>query len=343
MRFGAQVRQAGGFLAALRRAEDIGAEVIQLFAQSNRQWRLPVRTDETFGAYREARLAGGIVSVTVCHAPYLINVISPDAVTRARSFDSLVANLRAATALGALGLVLHPGSHRGVSADTAEARIARCLVAALDQAQADDGMVCDLLLENTAGAGGTMGRSFGELAAILDAANGDPRVGVCLDTQHLWASGISFASQARADRMVRQLSREIGLERLRCIHVNDSKVPSGAGLDRHENLGAGTIGARRLGVLLGHPDLQGLPAILEVPGAQGDGAGAADLEVARSIHAAGLAARASSARLTAGRGQGRPSVPGTSLNVSGASAAPSGARRDRPDSSRSAGKRFGIC
>lgn len=291
VRFGAQVRQAGGFLAALGRAEDMGAEVVQLFAQSNRQWRLPHHAHELYATYRDACGASATVSATVCHAPYLINVISPDARTRARSIASLVANLRAATALGAFGLVLHPGSHRGVDADTAERRIARCVVACLDQAQAPDGEVCDLLLENTAGAGGTVGRSFGELAAIIAAAGGDRRVGVCLDTQHLWASGVSFATRAKADRVVEQLDKEVGLSRLRCLHVNDSKVALGAGRDRHENLGKGTIGPRPLRALLGHPDLQTLPAILEVPGVKGDGPGAADLAMARSLHAAGVAAR----------------------------------------------------
>jgi deoxyribonuclease IV len=180
MRIGAQVRQAGGLLAALRRGEAMGAEVVQVFAQSSRQWRLPDRADEVYATYREACEASPVVGATVCHAPYLINLISPDPETRARSFDSLVANLEAATSLGALGLVLHPGSHRGVDAATAVERIARCVVAALDQVQAAKGGVCDLLLENTAGAGDTVGRHFSELGGLLDVAGRDPRVGVCL-------------------------------------------------------------------------------------------------------------------------------------------------------------------
>jgi deoxyribonuclease-4 len=290
VRIGAQVSQAGGFLAALRRAEQMGAEVLQLFAQSSRQWRLPERDEEEYAAYRQARTASRVVSATVCHAPYLINVISPDVVTRQRSAASLAANLEAATALGAFGLVIHPGSHRGTDAATAVQRIGKAALAALDEAEARRAEVCGLLFENTAGAGGTVGRSLGELAALLDAVGGDPRAGICIDTQHLWASGLSFATLAEADDLVERLAAAVGLDRVRCLHLNDSKVALGANRDRHENLGEGMIGAAAFRALLGHPALQGLPAVLEVPGA-GQGPRAADLATARRLHAAGLAAR----------------------------------------------------
>ncbi len=295
VRIGVQVRQTGGFLAALRRAEEMGAEVVQLFPQNNRQWRLPDDRDETYVAYRQRAEASPVVSATVCHAPYLINLVSPNPVTEARSLTSLIANLRAATALGAFGLVLHPGSHRGVEQATAAARIARRAVVALDEAMTAMG-VCQLLLENTAGAGDTVGGTFADLAAIIDAAGGDPRLGVCLDTQHLWASGVEYTTPTQVDAVVDQLAAEIGLDRLRCLHLNDSKVPCGAESDRHENLGSGTIGVRPLRSLLGHPDLQDVPAILEVPGIEGNGPGPADLAVARSLHAAGLDARRRHAR-----------------------------------------------
>ncbi len=305
MRFGAQVRQTGGFLAALRRGEGMGAEVVQLFPQNNRQWRVPAHGDEVYAAYRTAAAGSPVVRATVCHAPYLINVISPDPLTEQRSRACLVANLRAATALGALGLVLHAGSHRGVAPETAAERIARCVVASLDEASAAGGAVCDLLLENTAGAGGTVGRTFGELAAIIAACGGDERVGVCLDTQHLWAAGIAFATPAAADAVVARLAAEVGLDRLRCLHLNDSKVPLGANRDRHENLGEGFIGRRGLRALLGQPGLQHLPAVLEVPGVDRGGPGAADLAVARALHAEALTARRRAARRRTGHG-GRP-------------------------------------
>jgi deoxyribonuclease-4 len=283
---GAQVRQTGGFVAALRRAEDIGADFIQLFPQNNRQWRLPEHPEHSYCEYAAAREVSRVRG-TVCHAPYLINLISPDPLTAERSFESLVRNLRASAALGAIGLVFHPGSHRRVDPETAVERLGERCSAALDTAAVD----CHLLLENTAGAGGSLGRSFVELGAIIAAAGADERIGVCLDTQHLFAVGESFGTLREADAVVAALDRHVGLDRLRCVHLNDSKVPCGAKKDRHESLGEGWIGRRGFRALLGHPALQGLPAVLEVPGYQGRGPGAADVKVARELHAAGLAAR----------------------------------------------------
>jgi deoxyribonuclease-4 len=173
--------------------------------------------------------------------------------------------------------------------DGCVARLGQGLVRALDDAGAGGGGT--LLLENTAGAGGTVGRTFEELARIIDSAGGDPRIGVCLDTQHLWASGLAFGRSGDADTLVRSLHRRVGLERLGCLHLNDSKVAFGANRDRHENLGEGTMGPAPLEALLGQPRLQGLPAVLEVPGIDDRGPGLADLAVARRLHRAGLALR----------------------------------------------------
>jgi deoxyribonuclease-4 len=153
---------------------------------------------------------------------------------------------------------------------------------------------CPILLENAAGTGGTVGRSFEELAAILDAAGPAlaPRLGVCLDTQHLWASGISYASVEEADQVVAHFDAVIGLDRLKCLHLNDSKVELGANRDRHANVGEGTIGSLYLGLLLSHPALVDLPAILEVPG-DGDGARASDIAAARAALQLGLDSRRS--------------------------------------------------
>jgi deoxyribonuclease-4 len=283
---GAQVRQAGGLLAALGRGEAMGAEVVQVWAQSPRQWRRAYRDDD-LAAYRQAQEASTVVRGTVCHALYLINLASSDEELRERSRQCLIDNLRAAELIGAWGLVLHPGSHLGAGLEACVSSLADALLGALDAAAGP----VPLLLENTAGAGGTLGRTFDELASILDAVRGDSRIGVCLDTQHLWASGIVYASPHEADSVVRSLHRSLGLERLRCLHLNDSKVPFGANRDRHENLGQGTIGEGGLRAILGQPRLQRVPAILEVPGIHREGPGKADLAVARRLHAEGLAAR----------------------------------------------------
>ena len=163
-------------------------------------------------------------------------------------------------------------------------------MASLDEVDADPSG-CPILLENAAGAGDTVGRSFEELARVIEAADGDERLGVCLDTQHLWASGIPFGTVPAADDLIDLIDTTVGLARLRCLHLNDSKVDFGANRDRHENIGDGTIGADGLAALLGHPALQGVPAILEVPG-EGDGPRTEDVATARQVLEAGLARRA---------------------------------------------------
>ncbi len=285
MLFGAQVKQAGGLHAALARAEAMGAQVMQVFAQSPRQWRYPEANLERATEFGKAWPTSAVVERVVCHAPYLVNLATPDNVLYERSCQCLADNLRAATAMGASGLVLHLGSHLGLGFEARLDAVATAIRRVLDES---DGV---LVLENTAGAGGTIGRSFEELGRVIERAVDDPRLGVCIDTQHLWASGVSFGTVAAADRVVRSLDRAVGLDRLACLHVNDSKVGLGSGVDRHETVGYGAIGAAAFRALLGHPRLQRLPAIMEVPGVEGHGPGPLDLAIVRRLHAEGLALR----------------------------------------------------
>ena len=286
MLFGAQVRQAGGLLAALRRAEGMGAEVMQVFAQSPRQWRFPESSPERAAELGATWPHSPTVRAVVCHAPYLVNLGTPDDALYERSWQTLTDNLRAVEAMGGLGLVVHLGSHLGAGLDACLDRLVDGLRRALDAA---GGRV---LLENTAGSGGTIGRSFEELARVVEGAGGDPRLGICLDTQHLWASGVAFDTLAAADAVVGTFSATLGLDRLACLHANDSKVALGAGLDRHQNPGEGEIGEDGFRCLLGHPALQGLPAVLEVPGIDDKGPSARELATLRRLHAEGLALRA---------------------------------------------------
>lgn len=289
MRIGAHVRAGKGLVPALQHGAEIGAEVVQIFTQSPRMWKPSQYGPEVLDGYRAAQAAHPSVTSTFCHATYLINLASPDPELSAKSRACLDANLATAQGMGADGLVLHIGSHRGSGFDIALPAIADALVTALDRVEAGDDP-CPILLENAAGAGDTVGRSFEELAQVIDAAGGDGRLGVCLDTQHLWASGIPFASLEDADALVDLIEGSVGLDRLRCLHLNDSKVAFGANRDRHENIGQGTIGAEGLSALLGHPALQGLPAILEVPG-DGQGPRAEDVVAARQAWSGGLALR----------------------------------------------------
>ncbi len=289
MLIGAHVRAGKGLVPALEHGAAIGAEVVQIFTQSPRMWKASQYGEEVLAGYRAAQAEHEQVRATYCHATYLINLASPDAELAVKSRTCLEANLRTADGMGALGLVLHIGSHRGSGFDTALPAVADALLGALDSVE-PQGEPCPILLENAAGAGDTVGRSFEELAAVVGAAAGDPRLGVCLDTQHLWASGIAFATEDEADALIDLVDGTVGLERLTCLHLNDSKVDFGANRDRHENIGDGTIGADGLAALLGHPALQGLPAILEVPG-EGDGPRRVDVDTARSVWQQGVALR----------------------------------------------------
>lgn len=290
MLIGAHVRAGKGLVPALQHGADIGADAVQIFTQSPRMWKASQYSDEVLFGYRTAQAEHPSVVSTFCHATYLINLASPDPELAAKSRACLTANLSTADGMGAEGLVLHIGSHRGAGFETALPAVAAALVASLDEVAADD-EGCPILLENAAGAGDTVGRSFEELARVIEAAGGDERLGVCLDTQHLWASGIPFATLPEADALIDLIDATVGMARLRCMHLNDSKVDFGANRDRHENIGDGTIGPDGLAALLGHPALQGIPAILEVPG-EGDGPRAEDVVSARGVLEAGLALRA---------------------------------------------------
>jgi deoxyribonuclease IV len=290
MLIGAHVRAGKGLVPALEHGADIGADAVQIFTQSPRMWKPSQYSDEVLASYRAAQAEHPTVASTFCHATYLINLASPDPELAAKSRACLTANLATADGMGADGLVLHIGSHRGSGFETALPAVAEALIATLDEVDTDaDG--CPILLENAAGAGDTVGRSFEELAQVLDAAGGDERLGVCLDTQHLWASGIPFTTVDEADQLIGLIEGTVGMARLRCMHLNDSKVDFGANRDRHENIGDGTIGADGLAALLGHAALQGVPAILEVPG-EGDGPRTEDVSAARAVLESGLALRA---------------------------------------------------
>jgi deoxyribonuclease IV len=289
MTIGAHVRAGGKLVPALERGAEIRAEVIQVFTQSPRAWKPTQYAEEVLYDYRVAQENSPTIAETFCHATYLINLATDQPDLLQRSQNCLAANLATSTGMGASGLVLHVGSHKGSGLADVVPQVVEALLGALET---QPGGSCPILLENAAGAGGTVGRSFDELATILDAAGNAhaSRLGVCLDTQHLWASGIDYTTVEEADEVVAQFDDVIGLERLRCLHLNDSKVGLGENRDRHANVGEGTIGAVALGNLLSHPALIGLPAILEVPG-DGDGARASDIAAAHEALQLGLTAR----------------------------------------------------
>jgi deoxyribonuclease-4 len=270
---------SGGIKKALERAAEIGADAVQLFAQSPRAWRFPVHAEEDLAHFRERRAETGIRSVLV-HALYLCNLATPDETIFTKSLETMRSTVDAAAAIEADGVVFHVGSHLGSGF---EAGLERC-VPAIREVLDHCTDTTWLLLENSAGAGGTIGRSVEELAALFDALGRHPRLGVCLDSCHLWVSGYDVTDVHALDALLDELDDRIGLDRLRALHVNDAQAPLASNRDRHANVLEGLMG-EKLGVFLGHPKLQSLPAVLEVPGADNHGPDEAEMTKVRELHA----------------------------------------------------------
>ena len=288
MLLGAHVSPAGGPAKAVGRGEALGAQAIQIFNQNPRAWKPTVYGDEQVEAFRAALGASESVDALLIHAVYLLNPASEDRDMRAKSLTSLVASLRAGAALGAVSVVLHPGSalKDGGAVDAAVERAAKAIAEALAESEG-----CRLDLEDTAGAGGTLGRSFDELARMIELAGGDERLGVCLDSCHLFASGYDIRTPEGLAGVLDEFDRVIGLERLGSLHVNDSMTPLGSNRDRHVNLGDGELGADGCAAFLSEPRFDGLPCIFEGPGKSGKQVEPDDMANAFALRERGLAAR----------------------------------------------------
>jgi deoxyribonuclease IV len=284
---GAHVSPAGGPAKAVERGVERGCRAIQIFNQSPRQWKPTVYDDEKVAAFKEA-MAGSDIDALVIHAVYLLNCASEDKEIRAKSLTSLTASLRAGSALGAVSVVLHPGSalKNGGAVDAAIKRAAKTIGEALKESEG-----CALHLEDTAGAGGTLGRTFEELAALIDGAGGGPRLGACLDSCHLLASGYDIRTADGLRDVVDEFDRVVGLDRLGTLHVNDSKTPLGSNVDRHANLGEGEIGPKGIAAFLSEPRFEGLPCLFEGPGAAGKAVEKVDIDNAWKLRKRGLKAR----------------------------------------------------
>jgi deoxyribonuclease-4 len=289
--FGGHV--GGGVKAAPERAEAIGADALQLFVQSPRAWRFPEHDPEVLASFPERARAAGI-EATLVHAIYLINLASPDDELYEKSAATLRSTVDAACAIGADGVVFHVGSHLGSGFEAGLERVLPALEQVLERCSEKTW----LLVENSAGAGGTIGRSLEELAVIVERLDGHPRLGVCLDSCHLWASGYDVTDAAALDALLDAVDGAVGLDRLRALHVNDSATPLGSNRDRHANIKDGLMGDK-LSVFLGNKRLRELPAITEVPGKTGRGPDADEIRKMRELHRAG--SRSRRGRRTAGR------------------------------------------
>jgi len=287
MLIGAHVSNSGGLVNSIERGIERGADAIQIFNQSPRMWRPTEYTEEDFTEFREAMRHSRIRSVLI-HAVYLLNCASEDKEIREKTLRSLIQSLRVGDGVGAAGVVLHPGSAKTGDVAKAIKRAGTVIKRALKETES-----CELHLEDTAGAGGTLGRSFDELGSLFEAADRDSRLGMCLDSCHLYASGYDVSTREGLRATLKECDEKVGLKRLRSLHLNDSLVKLGSNRDRHAILGTGELGEPGCAVFLSEPEFERLPCVLET-GKDGGAPSADDVALAFRLRKRGKANRARS-------------------------------------------------
>jgi deoxyribonuclease IV len=285
MLIGAHVSPAGGPAKAIERGVEKGCDAIQIFNQNPRAWKPTVYSDEQVAAFRDA-MGASRVDALLIHAVYLLNAASDEKEFRDKTRASLIASLQAGDALGAHAVVLHPGSAKTGKVAPAIKRAGKVIRQALSESEN-----CALHLENTAGAGGTLGRSFQELADVIDAAGGSKRLGVCLDSCHLFASGFDIRTEEGLAAVLDDCVTTVGKGRVGSLHLNDSQTPLGSNRDRHADVGEGELGRRGCGVFLSEPRFQSLPCVLETNGPDGHGPDKAQITLTRRLRSQGLRRR----------------------------------------------------
>jgi deoxyribonuclease-4 len=277
--FGAHVSAGGGIDTAIDRVEAMGGDCVQVFTQSPRMWRPTNHKPDAIERFKARRREAGIGGV-VCHALYLCNLAAPDDEIYEKSIQTMRDTVDVACAIEADGVIFHVGSHLGAGFEAGLERVVAALERILERCEGDTW----LLLENSAGTGATIGRSLEELGVLLERLDSHPRLGICLDSCHLYASGYDVTDPAAVDTLVADVDARMGLDRLRALHVNDSAAPLGSNRDRHANIGEGLMG-EGLGAFLAHPSLQHLAAYLEVPGENKSGPNADEIRKLRELHA----------------------------------------------------------
>jgi deoxyribonuclease-4 len=285
MLIGAHVSPAGGPARAIERGVEKGCDAIQIFNQNPRAWKPTIYSDEQVAAFREAMDASRVDALLI-HAVYLLNAASEEKEFRDKTRASLIASLRAGDALGAHAVVLHPGSAKTGKVAPAIKRAGKVIKQALSESEN-----CALHLENTAGEGGTLGRTFHELADVIDAAGGSERLGVCLDSCHLFASGFDIRTEEGLSAVLDDCVEIVGVGRVGSLHLNDSQTPLGSNRDRHADVGEGELGRRGCGVFLSEPRFEGLPLVLETNGPDGHGPDRAQITLTRRLRGQGLRRR----------------------------------------------------
>ncbi|MGB2695215.1 MAG: deoxyribonuclease IV [Dehalococcoidia bacterium] len=277
MKVGAHVGSSGGLTTAFDRAQEIGAETIQIFGAPPQQWRRRKIRPEECEAFQAQMKATGIEPIFI-HGTYLINLATETPEQLVKSTEALTGDLNLASAIGAKGVIFHVGSHKGVGFDKVLPQMTKALTEVL-KTTPDDAWI---ILENSAGSGGTVGSKFSELGAIMKSV-GSPRLKVCLDTEHAFAAGYNLADKKALDEAIQEFDSEAGLDRLVAVHANDSKIPLGGGVDRHDNIGDGHIGRKGFEAIMAHPAFRDVPFLLEVPGQDKSGPDKPNVDILKAI------------------------------------------------------------
>ena len=277
MLIGAHVSTGGGLVRAIERAEEMRCDAIQILNHSPRMWRPTRYSDQDFEAFREA-MEPSRVEVVAIHMIYLINPAAKDKEMRKKSLDSLTHALRVGDGIGALGVVVHPGALKDDTRTNARKRAINLIKEALARSES-----CPILYENTAGSPQLLGRDFDETAELIEKTGGPKRLGLCIDTCHLYATGYNIASPEGTKKMVDEIGDKVGLKQLKLMHMNDATDPLGSNRDRHAPIGKGEIGRKGFRAFLGEPRLQGVPAVLEGPGIDGHDVARKDVQLIRRL------------------------------------------------------------
>ncbi|PZC47329.1 MAG: deoxyribonuclease-4 [Chloroflexi bacterium] len=267
MKIGAHVSTSGALTNAFERAAAIGAEAMQIFLSSPRFWGMKPVPDDVGQEFRRLSEETGI-GPTYLHGIYLVSICSPNEELLGKSVTALAKYMGGASAIGAGGVIFHCGSHGGEGFEAVFDRAVKSLEAVLRESPQDVQMV----IENSAGMGNHIGSKFSEIGKIVKALD-DPRVRVCLDTQHSFAAGYDLTQKDTLEAVMDEFDREIGVGKLAAVHCNDSKVDFGGAVDRHENIGEGKMGLEAFEVIMAHPAFRDVPFFLEVPGASKEAKG----------------------------------------------------------------------
>jgi deoxyribonuclease IV len=277
MLIGAHVSTGGGLSRAIERGREMRCDAIQSFNHSPRMWRPTRYSDDDFAEFRET-VKGSRVDAVAIHMIYLINPAAKDREMQKKSLESLTHALRVGDGIGALGVVVHPGALKDDTRANAKKRAIKLIKEALARSER-----CPIFYENTAGSPQLLGRDFDETAELIDKTGGPKRLGLCIDSCHLYATGYDIATPEGMKAMIDEIDAKVGLEQLRLLHVNDATDPLGSNRDRHAPIGKGTIGRKGLRAFLGERRIQGVPAVLEGPGIDGRAPDRKSVELVRRL------------------------------------------------------------